>query len=342
MGINHKLRGGIVGLGTIGSQQDEEKRNDGVYSHAGAYRSVDGFELVSACEPNPERARAFSSFWGIEAIYDNLEDFLSKGNLDIVSICTPDETHYHILKRILNDPGTLKAVITEKPLGMSFKECQDLEEMASKCGVFIEVNNHRRAEPSHLEAVRIVKSKSVGIVQGISAYYVKGLYHNGCTMVDTLRMMLDEVAWVKALPPFHVGSYGMDYSIDFLLGFQDGSKAVVQSCDKEAYHYSIFEIDMLFSRGRLTFRENGFEILQRSVEDYPHYPGFKSLGEPRQIQGDMAHAITYIYRKVMNDVHEEKIGFGEYAREAVKDMLVVEAVRNSARQEGKKIKLYFP
>jgi len=333
------LRGGIIGLGAIGSQQDEEKKTDGVYSHAGAYRAVDGFELVSACEPNAERAGGFSRFWGIDVIYPNLEDFLARDNLDIVSICAPDVMHYRIIKRILDDPGQIRAVITEKPLGMTVNECRDLEGLAARSGVLVEVNNHRRAEPSHCEARRLIRDKLMGTTQAISAYYVKGLFHNGCTMVDTLRMMLGEVAWVRALPPFDAGSYGTDHSVDFLLGFQDGSKAMVQSCDKDAYYYSIFEIDILLSGGRVTLRDNGFKIERQPVEDYPHYPGFRSVGKAGLIQGDMAHAITYLYHKVIDELQAGKTGFGEFAREAVKDMVVVEAVHASAQQEGKRMEL---
>jgi hypothetical protein len=158
-------------------------------------------------------------------------------------------------------------------------------------------------------------------------------------MVDTLRMMLGEVIWVKALPPFQTGSYGTDHSVDFLLGFQDGSKAIVQSCDKDAYHYSIFEIDMLFSEGRLTLYDDGFRIERQSVEDYPHYPGFRSLGKPGLIQGDMANAITYIYRGIIDTLQCGKTGFGEFAREAVKDMIVVETIYSSAQQGGRRIEL---
>ncbi|HOW53959.1 MAG TPA: Gfo/Idh/MocA family oxidoreductase [Syntrophorhabdaceae bacterium] len=333
------LRGGIIGLGAIGSQQDEERKTDGVYSHAGAYRAVDGFELVSACEPNAERAGAFRRFWGVDTVYDDLDGFLANEELNVVSVCAPDVMHFKIIKHILDDPGQIRAVITEKPLGMTANECRDLEKLASGSGVLIEVNNHRRAEPSHCEVRRLLSDKLMGAVQAISAYYVKGLFHNGCTMVDTLRMMLGEVTRVKALPPFEVGSYGMDHSVDFLLGFQDGSKAIVQSCDKDAYHYSIFEIDMLFSGGRLTFHDNGFRIEHQPVEDYPHYPGFRSLGEPAQVQGDMARAITYIYRRVLDDLLADRTGFGEFAREAVKDMVIVEAIRESALQDGKEIEL---
>lgn len=333
------IRGGIIGLGAIGSQQDEERKTDGVFSHAGAYRVVNGFELVSACEPNRERAEAFSRFWGVDTVYDNLEDFLAKEKLDIVSVCAPDAMHYGVIKRILDNPGRIKAIITEKPLGTTAKECRDLERLASGSGVFVEVNNHRRAEPSHCEAKRLIRNKLMGTVQAVSAYYVKGLFHNGCTMVDTIRMMLDEVAWVRALPPFEAGSYGTDHSIDFMLGLQDGSKAMVQSCDKEAYHYSIFEIDMLFSGGRLTFHDNGFRIERQPVEDYPHYPGFRSLGEHEDVRGDMARAITYVYNRILDELEAGKTGFGEFAREAVKDMVVVEAIHESALQGGKKIGL---
>lgn len=326
-------------MGEIGSRQDENKKENGVFSHAGAYASVEGFKLVSACEPDSDRALTFRRFWGVDAIYTDIEVFLSQCDLDVISICTPDETHYPVLKKVLSNSRRIRAVIVEKPVAMTYRECQELEETAARSGVFVEVNNQRRVEPGHCEAAHILGRGSMGNIQAVSAYYVKGLLHNGSTVVDTLRMFLGEVSWVMAVPPYQTGSYGMDHSVDFLVGFRSGGKAMVQSCDKETYNYSIFELDMLFSGGRLTLRDNGFEIVQQLPKEYPHFRGFRSLGVPKLVRGDMAHAITYIYRAVASAVREGRIGFGKYARESVIDMAVVEAVRTSAQQGGKRIEL---
>ena len=331
------FRSGIIGLGAIGSKQDEEKKSDGVYSHAGAYKIVDGIELVSACELNDDRAKAFRAFWGIDNIYNNIEEFLSHDNLDVISICTPDNTHYPILKRILCEPGKLKAVIVEKPFGMTSQECLELERLAEKSNIFVTVNNQRRVEPAHLMITQMLRSGSLGKVHAISAYYVKGLFHNGCTMVDTLRMLLGEVEWVMALPTPKTGSNDADLSIDFILGFDNTCKAVVQSCDKGGYNYSIFEIDILCSQGRLRIQNNGFDIFLQHIEEYPHYPGFKSLGSSELISGSMAFAMTHLLRSVLDGVRAGKVGFSDLAKEAIRDMAVLELIRESEKQNGKKI-----
>jgi len=331
------LRGGIIGLGAIGSKQDEEKKKDGVYSHAGAYKSLDGFELVAACDVNEERLKAFSAFWGVEVVYNNIEELLSRDSLDAISICTPDNTHYSILKQILRSPGKLKAVIMEKPFALTLQECLDLERLAENSSVFITVNNQRRVEPSHLKIAEMLRSGSLGRIQAVSAYYVKGLFHIGCTMIDTLRMLLGEVEWVAAIPGEPEVSDDSDRSVDFILGFDNTCQAVVQACDKDGYCYSIFEIDILCSKGRLKIQNNGFDIFIQHVEEYPIYPGFRSLGVPESITGNMSIAMSYMFRNVLDSVLSGKVGLSDFAKEAIRDIAILDMIRESGKQNGKSI-----
>lgn len=328
---------GIIGLGVIGSRHDEERKGEGIYSHAGAYKAIDGYNLVSICDADAQRAHQSGEFWGIREIYNDVDQFLSGQQLDVISVCTPDCTHYSVLKKVLKGSKKLKAVITEKPLGLSYEECAEIEQLACLNNVLVEINNQRRAEPMHKKVAALIKSEKLGSIQAISGYYVKGLFHIGCTMVDTLRMLFGEVKWVMAVPPFKVGSYGDDYSTDFILGFSNDVKAVVQSCDKDGYSFSIFEIDIMGSNGRIRIVDNGFKIIQQDIEDYEHYAGFRSLGRENLIASDMRHALSHVFKKVYEDIKAEKTGLGTFAQEALKGMRILDQIRCSEQQQGMKL-----
>lgn len=325
---------GIIGLGSIGSLHDEEKTDKGIYSHAGAYMSLDGFSLEAFCDTNKERAHNSGIFWGVNNIYTEIDQFLSDSNIDIVSVCTPDNTHYTLLKKILEKAVCLKAILTEKPLSLSYAEATELESLALSKNIFLEINNQRRAEPMHQETARMIKTGELGSIQAVCGYYVKGLFHIGSTMLDTLRMLLGDVVWVMALPPFGVGSYGVDYSTDFVLGFANGTKAVIQSCDKESYTYSIFEIDIVGNIGRIRITDNGFRFARQKVVDYRNYSGFKMLSGESITYSKIKSSMLGVFKQTYDAVMSGRTGFGDFAVEALEDVRILEKVRQSEQMNG--------
>lgn len=331
------FRAGIIGVGAIGAKQDETSLKPGVYSHAGAYQCLNEIDLVAACDTNSSRLASFGEFWKVNALYDDVNDFISRADVDIVSICTPDNTHLPILKTLLTASRQIKAVILEKPMVQTVHEYKEIEKAMASTSIMVEVNTHRRLEPSHLSVAQMIRKKKVGSIQAVSGYYVRGLLHNGCTMVNSLRMLLGEVEWVMALPPFRKSSNGDDYAVDFILGFGAGVNAIVQACDKCTYSYSIFEIDIFCDKNRFRIVDNGFNVEKYTVEPYSHYPGFFMLGKPDKIPGDMAHGIVYVFRKVLSDIEQNKTGWGDMANEAIKDLFILEAINKSAHRSGAKI-----
>ncbi|KJU82071.1 oxidoreductase [Candidatus Magnetobacterium bavaricum] len=329
---------GIIGLGAIGSLQDEDKKVEGIYSHAGAIDAIKEYNLIAVCEPRRDRLEVSKKMWGVKKGYTNIAEFLENEPLHTVSICTPDETHFAVLKQVLTCAKHIKVIITEKPLVLSYDECREIRDLATEKKVLIEVNNQRRVDGSHIEASKLIKEGELGMIQGVSAYYVKGLFHIASTMVDTLMMLLGDIKWVQAIPPFFKGKYGnSDFSTDFILGFKDDVTAVVQSCDKGGYWYSIFEIDVLGAKGRLCISENGTCIEHFKVVEYPNYPGFSVLGEPVRIPGDMNFAILHLFKTVLQELRDGVFGLGKFALEAMKGIRILEMVRESEKMSISKV-----
>jgi predicted dehydrogenase len=70
----------VVGLGRMGSTID--------ISIANACDASDRLELVAGADTLPERRDAFKKTWGVDAIYDDYEEMISRESPDIVAVCT--------------------------------------------------------------------------------------------------------------------------------------------------------------------------------------------------------------------------------------------------------------
>lgn len=99
-----RIRFGIVGCGRISGFHI-----DAIAKHA------DDAEIAAVCDIDVSRAMAASERAGGVPFYSNIEDMLSAGGLDCVSICTPSGLH--------PEHGILAAtagchVVSEKPIGI--------------------------------------------------------------------------------------------------------------------------------------------------------------------------------------------------------------------------------
>ncbi len=98
------LTAAIIGTGRIAGGYDEDRTDGRVFSHAGAYRAHGGFEIVACVEPDRERRAAFMKRWEIAAGYDDIDAWIADGgSADVVSLCSPDETHEALLLKLAGD-----------------------------------------------------------------------------------------------------------------------------------------------------------------------------------------------------------------------------------------------
>ena len=77
----NKIRAGILGYGRSGSSL-----------HAGAIEKLDAFEVVAACDIDPERREQAASRFGA-SVYDDYRRMLEQEKLDLVSIVTRSDQH---------------------------------------------------------------------------------------------------------------------------------------------------------------------------------------------------------------------------------------------------------
>lgn len=114
-----KLRMAVIGCGGIAQ------------THMGALRSMPEVEVVAGCDILPERLETFKEKWGVTRLYEDWRKMLKDVELDAVTVCTPNGVH---APAAIDSSKAGLHVITEKPMAMNPRECQDMIAAAKKAG----------------------------------------------------------------------------------------------------------------------------------------------------------------------------------------------------------------
>ena len=261
-------KAGIIGCGKIGSEFAEDPRIKDISTHAGAYVQCADTELVAVCDSEPEKSEKCKDRWKVPVSYTDYKKMLSECDLDIVSVCTPDLTHFDIVNAILTS-YEVKAIFAEKPLALSFKDAENLANLAKKKGVVLAVNYSRRYSDKYYQIKKFLHSDAFGSIQTINGYYTKGTLHNGTHWFDLARFLIGEVSRVKG---FDTRKETVpDPTYDMYAEFIDGPNAYLHACDTTKY--SIFEMDILGSNSRVYFKDSGRIIEIFRVKESPYYSG---------------------------------------------------------------------
>lgn len=333
-----RISAAIVGCGNIAGRYDELKKDAGCYTHAGAYRSIPEIDLVAAVDPDLARLAAFGRHWGVPHLYTDVKQLLDRHPLDLISVCVPDALHEEIINVVLATRPP-KAIFAEKPLTLSAETARGVLDRARAAGTRVIVNNQRRWERGHQRVRAMIREGAIGRVVGVTALYVKGLYHVGATVIDTIRFLVGEVESAQALAGEHVASVAGDSSADAVLYLKNGATAVVLGADRYGYRYSIFEIDIIGTGGRIRLIENGDRIQVLERREYAHYPGFTELREVSEasVPADMGSAIPSGLRQIVGFLRGSYAPVENDGEEAYRDLCVADAIARSRQQGGRRL-----
>jgi len=295
------LKAAVIGCGGIAGGYDEKSCDNGIYSHAGAYRAC-GVSIVAVFDVDVARASVFAENWG-GYVCQSMEELYAFSEYDIVSVCTPDKTHHSIIKELLR-LGSTRIVWAEKPLASTAREGDDLIAAALENNVGLRVTYQRRWEPVHSALAEKIQQGLIGDITAAHGYYVKGLMHIGTTIIDTLRFLIGEPQSVCPMSSGLKGSYPDDSSNDIALIYSGGVTAVIQGIDGCSYTYSLFELDILGTRGRLSITENGDEYQLSRLVPYSHYEGFFSLKKDQIEKTRMGIAMKSGLERMIQSLHD--------------------------------------
>jgi predicted dehydrogenase len=276
----------IVGAGRIGAFLDDPESSH-VLTHAHAYLTCGGFNIVGFVDTDLSRAEAASARWGGRA-YMSIEELFKSETIEGVSICLPDQLHYGALMTLAEKP--LKFIFLEKPAVRTLQEADEVRIRYGELSTRVLVNYTRRFLPQIRLVAAAARNGDYGAFLTGTGYYGKGLLHNGSHMVDLLHFLVGEVHEVAKIDQT-VDFYADDPSVSALLSIRGGGQFYLRhiSCQK----FELFELDLLFEKKRIRLCELGGLIEEYSVGENSIFKGYCTLNKDAEYATQHSRAIYH-------------------------------------------------
>jgi len=233
--------------------------NNALFTHGGAYQDRAGVSIVACVDADQGKSDSFAETYHCEA-EKTLHLALNKHQPDIISVCSPDDTHFSITEQILQATHTPKVIFLEKPVCSSNDELEHLIVMATQAKVSIVANHSRRFDQHHQQIKSRISDGEFGTLRNIYATYYSGWQHNGVHIIDTLSYLFNESITVDTITSSWNSPYENDPTMEVVASFKK-QNVKIHLLGFHENDYQIFEMDLRFSKARLRFEDFGERIL---------------------------------------------------------------------------------
>ena len=221
----------VIGCGRIAGRFEDILDTKKPCTHAGAYIENTHTQLVAACDFQEDSLSTFCERWNITSPYTDPVEMLTNEKIEVLSICTPVDSHYELVMLALKHCPTLKAIWCEKPISNSIKDAHEMIDECRKRSVLLAVNYWRRWDPFHIGIVDEIKSGVVGLPYVLDCQSHVGLMNCGTHLIDLAMMYLDDE------PASVIGKILSDGSNDpgacGIISFKNGKQAFIDCGWKE-------------------------------------------------------------------------------------------------------------
>lgn len=284
------------------------------------------FTWVAAVDPLAEARSAITARYPDIAVAASIKELpATLPSFDVAVIATPATVRLQLLDQL---PATVTAVIVEKPLGQTVRECEKFLARASERGITVHVNLWRRADTLHRELTGRGLHQRIGALQGVSMIYGGGLHTTATHLVDWLAMVAGDIESVQGGPQY-----------SGILRSETGVVAMLLALDFR--HYREVTLDLWGTHGRLTIGNEALVYEVRSLA--PH----RVMAGDKEIAGDapgeklvptVGEAFYNLYTNVarVEQKAESPLASGALALQAAR---VIAAIEESARLNGRSVRL---
>lgn len=139
------LKVGLVGCGFMGRM------------HANVYSTLDGVELVAACDKTSDKVAKYASDFSCTP-FTNFDELL-ESDLDVVDICLPTFEHKAYTVRAA---GAGKHIFCEKPMALTLEEADEMIAACNLADVYLMIGHCIRFWPEYALLKQIIDDKRLG------------------------------------------------------------------------------------------------------------------------------------------------------------------------------------
>ena len=143
------IRTALLAYGAIGDE------------HNAALLATKGMVLSAVCDTNPERVKAALKMAPNARGFDDAQTMLDSGDIDLVVVSTPPNTHFYWAKQALTRGIN---VVLEKPMALTTQECDELMAIAQESNLLLVVYQNRRFDADFVTIKSLIDSGEIGEV----------------------------------------------------------------------------------------------------------------------------------------------------------------------------------
>ncbi|CAH8769291.1 Gfo/Idh/MocA family oxidoreductase [Paenibacillus dendritiformis] len=173
--------------------------------HMPSLKKLDNVQMVAFCDIIPERAEEAKAKYGTEdaKVYSDYKELLKDGSIDIVHVCTPNDSHAEITIAALESG---KHVMSEKPMAKTAVDARRMVEAAKRTGKKLTVgyNNRFRSDSQYLK--QLCEDGTLGDIYYAKAHAIRR------RAVPTWGVFLDEEKQGGG-PLIDIGTHALDLTL---------------------------------------------------------------------------------------------------------------------------------
>ena len=125
--------------------------------------------LKCVCSRREEPARKAMEDLGFESYTTDWKTLLTRDDIDVVSICTPNAMHEEMAIAFLRAG---KHVYIDKPLSVTYESALRIAEVAKESGVYTQMVMNNRFLPATMRAFELAQEGALGEIIGFHAQYL--------------------------------------------------------------------------------------------------------------------------------------------------------------------------
>jgi len=190
------IRWGMIGAGDVA----EVKSGPG-------FQKAKNSSLVAVMRRNGALAKDYAERHSVPHWYDNAEALINDPEVDAIYIATPPHVHKQYT---LMSVAAGKAVYVEKPMALTFAECQEMITACQNAGVPLWVAYYRRMLPRFVKIKELLEADAIGQVRSVRIVLYSPL--------NPERFPPDNLPW-RVVPAVSGGGVFADagvHTLDFL------------------------------------------------------------------------------------------------------------------------------
>ncbi|MBM3251185.1 MAG: Gfo/Idh/MocA family oxidoreductase [Candidatus Omnitrophica bacterium] len=233
-------------------------------SHIESYRALrDKLSLVAIADISAQRRDLARKRLPDIRVYRDIDNLLEHEEIDILSICAPDETHEELVLKAME--SNVRGIWCEKPMCLSVEGANKIIAKNRNKKIPIQVNYFRRFVPEIQKIHAIISSGKYGKIKLINGFYADTLIHNGTHLFDLILYLAGRLEVISAFRLEKLDRH-KDGSVFVAGKIGDSASCIIQPFKRK--YFNIFELDIFLERARIRIIEGARRIeIYRIVQD---------------------------------------------------------------------------